>query len=1084
VAATLAFVLGVLAAPAGLRAQGVTTGAVRGHVQDQAGQPIGGASIQLVQAGTGTRFSSVANATGAFFIANVIVGTYTVEARAVGYRPARTQVTIGLGRVEEVALALEASTVELSAIEVRATEADALTSPNRTGATATVDQTAITNLPSLNRNFADFAATSPLVYNTGNQGTTGSGTGVSIAGTSDRFNSLQVDGGTNGDLFSLASSNGAPGGANNSRPISVEAVQEYQVLIAPYDIRQGGFVGGLINAVTRSGTNEFHGSLFYSMQNENLVGPDTTGTRNASDFTLRYYGFSLGGPIIRDRLHFFVAGEWRDQSQPFTGLTIGTDPTNGADSAGIGITRATVDRTEAIANGYGINSGGAESPPFETPDGNIFAKLSAQLGTRSQAELSFTRVRSSRFSLSHGQGSASASANGIRDGYQMSNGGYHVNSATNSVRGRLNTPFGGRFTNEAIVSYNFFEDLRDPDTKAPMILVGGDRRSGANPAVYLGLGGERFSHDNLLDQHIFEITDNVTANYDRHVLTFGGRMSSFSFLNEFWAGRYGNWQFSDTTAFANGTASAYEIVLPGSAADSVNGRADGPIADFKFTEFSLYAQDQWQPSRKLSLSFGVRVDFQSLPTPTYNPLVDTATVTINGNTGPFGVRTDTKITSAALFSPRFGFNYDVGGDAVTIVRGGIGLFAGRTPYVWASNAYTGTGLEQTTLRCTGAAVPVFDPDPASQPTACLAGGPPTLPKPTVVYFDNGYKLPQNLRASLGFDRRLPGNVIATFDAVYTKYVNQFLLTDDNLLPTGNVATGEGGRVLYGTPAGSGFTLNRPTTVANAVLRQYNSNSDYMYSVAFGLTKRWGRSSELSAGYAYTRSYDLMSFSSDISSSLFSNAVLDGTLADRNLRPSWFDVPHNVRLSGTIGLPYEFRFSLFYTGHSGRPYAWIYGNDVNGDGGTGNDLVYVPRDSADITLQTPSQWATLNGFINSQQCLREARGQILQRGACRNPWVNYLDARIAKTFRTVRSQTIELMANIYNVPALLGVGGQVFQVASFENQTMLRRANYDAANSRGVYSLSIPNVGGNPNEARILQTTASRWKMELGLRYAF
>ena len=1042
-------------------AQGVTTGAARGRVLDTSGQPVGGASVTFTSLSRGTRYVGATNSDGAFFIANVEVGNYTAEARAIGYRPVRRPVSISLGRVEEIVLSLEPSTVELAPIQFSGAADNPLASPDRTGTTVTVDRTLIANLPSINRNFADFAASNPLVNSTGG------GTGVSIAGISDRFNNLQIDGGTNGDLFGLASSNGSPGGANNSRPLSIEAVQEYQVLVAPYDIRPGGFTGGLINAVTRSGTNDFHGSAFYSLQNQSLVGPDTTGARNAADFSLAYYGFSLGGPIVRDRLHFFVAAEWRHQTAPFAGLTIGTDPTNGADSVGIGITRKTADRVRAIAQGYGFDPGTADGPTIPTPDQNIFAKLSGQIGASSQAELSFTRVRSSRLQIAHTNGSASAT--NIRDGYQLGNSGYHVNSATNSVRGRLNTPFGTRYTNEALVSYNFFEDNRAPDTRAPIILVGGDRAG-----TWLGLGGERFSHDNLLDQHILEISDNLTANFGRHVMTLGGRMSRFDFLNRFWQERLGAWVFADTTAFAAGTPSRYEINLPGSAADPTNGRTDGPIADFAFTEFSLYGQDQFQPTRKLSLTFGLRFDFDALPSPKYNALVDT--VTVGG--APFGVRTDNQITSAMLISPRLGFNYDVSGDATTIVRGGIGLFSGRTPYVWASNAYTGTGLEQVTLTCTGANVPAFTADPTAQPTACANPGPLTLPRPSIVYFDKSFKLPQNMRMSLGLDRRLPWGIIGSFDGLYTKSIHQFILTDDNVAPTGLTAAGEGNRVMYGTPSGSFVNANRRTTVANQVLRQYNSNKDYSYSLTFQMSKHFRNNSEFSAGYTYSRSYDLMSYSSDISSSLFNFSTLDGTLTDRNVTASWFDIPHSVRLSGTVGLPYGVRFSLFYTGHSGRPYGWTYSSDVNGDGSSGNDMVYVPADSADITLQTPSQWSTLNSFISGQSCLQAQRGNIQHRNSCRNPWVSFLDARVSKSFTTVRGQALELTANVFNVLSLLGLGGRIYSVTGFENISMLRRTGYDAANDRGIYSLSLPGT------VKFLNANASRWKLELGARYTF
>jgi hypothetical protein len=612
-----------------------------------------------------------------------------------------------------------------------------------------------------------------------------------------------------------------------------------------------------------------------------------------------------------------------------------------------------------------------------------------------------------------------------------------------------------------------------------LMIVGAD-----SAGAHLALGGERFSQANTLAQDIVEIADNLTITAGQHVITLGGRGERFAFRNVFFPASIGAWYFPDTTAFFAQAPTRYERALPGVYADTVLGRTDGPIADFTFNQFGFYGQDQVNVSRALRLTVGLRVDFTSLPQPAYNPLMDTSNVTVGPRTGQdFGVRTDSRPTDAVLYSPRLGFNYDVHGDQSFNIRGGAGIFSGRTPYVWASNAYTNTGLEQVQLTCQRAVVgdtivPAFTIDPNSQPTACRTTGVLALPTAQIVYFDQNFKLPQRFSASFGFDRRLPWDMAASLDLLYSRSLNNFLLEDVNLVE-GGTSLGEGSRRLYGTlsSTSSSSTPRRATTVANDVLRQYNSNQDHSYSISAVVTKNVAQRMTFTLGYAYARSYDLISPTSDISNSLLNFATLDGTMSQRNLRPSFFDQPHTVRVAGTTALPYGFRFSLLYTGTSGRPYAYRYNNDVNGDNFSGNDLFYVPINAQDISMSSATQYAQLDAFINGEKCLSEHRGQIMERNSCRNPWQSFVDARLAKSFSTIRGQTVEFTMNAFNVLALLGVGG-INHVTSFnENIPILSRTGYSSALGRGIYSLLLPTRNA-------VQYPASRWKLEFGARYSF
>src|SRR5437763_6552305 len=362
----------VLSAPARTAtAQGVTSAAVAGRVTDDAGAPVPAAQISLTNGSTGQRYAARSRDDGRYTFENVDVGgPYTLAARALGFEPkTSTPFNLQLGQRFVLDVSLKRSAVQLEAVTVE-TQSNPLLSQARTGAQTFISDSALRRLPTLNRAFNDFVNTSPQIVKT-------PGGGTSFTGQNDRFNNIQIDGTVNNDLFALSASNQVPGGGVSARPLSIDAVKENQVLVAPFDVRQGGFVGGLINAVTKSGTNELHGSVFGYLQNQSLVGSDT-GSCGANcsvpvaDYQQQQYGFSLGGPIIRDRLHFFVTGDFRHDNRPFPS-SIQLGPTG--DTTGVGITQARFDSvTSILADSFGINAGTWRAPQINNPETNLFGK--------------------------------------------------------------------------------------------------------------------------------------------------------------------------------------------------------------------------------------------------------------------------------------------------------------------------------------------------------------------------------------------------------------------------------------------------------------------------------------------------------------------------------------------------------------------------------------------------------------------------------------------------------------------------------------------------------------------------------------
>ncbi len=1055
-AAALALACALFAPIRPAAGQGVTTAAVAGRITDETGAPVPVAEVILVSGATGERHTARTRGDGTYSVENVSVGgPYTVTVRALGFEPKTSDAfMVTLGQRLTLDLSLKRAAIEVAAISVTA-ESDPLRSTSRTGAQTQVSERAIQRLPTLNRSFTDFMSTAPQVV------------GRSVTGQNDRFNNIQIDGGSNNDLFNLGSTNGTPGGSVNARPLNIEAVKEYQILIAPFDVRQGGFVGGLVNAVTKSGTNAFHGSVFGYMQNQNFVGKDTSGVSvPVAQYEQQQYGFSLGGPIMKDRLHFFMSGDFRHDARPFAS-SVQLGPSG--DTTGVGITAARFDSVRNILiSQYGFDPGGYAAPVIPNPETNLFAKLGVEVGTNSHVELSGTYVNANRIVLGHSYRAAYTTASGnLRDGYILSNSGYDFTDHTRTVRAKWTSLLGARYSNELILGYSSISDVRELPNRVPLILVGGN-----SPGSYIAAGAERFSQANTLDQTVVEVSDNVTFAVREHQITIGTHNEFFHFVNVFFPASIGIWNFASPDSLANGLPNQYFRALP-----TVQ-RPDGPVADFHVKQYGFYVQDRFSPVRNLTLTAGLRVDVPSQPAPAFNPILDTINFPAIGgdsiNTGAFP-------SGNMLWSPRLGFNYDVTGDRGTVLRGGIGIFSGRPPYVWVSNAYGNTGQEQQSLYCTGATVPTFTIDPDNQPTSCAAA--PSAGRPSIVYFDSDFKFPQALKLALGMDQQLGWGMVGTIDFLFTRAINQFFLQDVNLVGIQGASNGEAGRPRFGTinPATGAATALRVTPTYLDVIRNTNASGDRSTSLTAQVQKRFSNGIEFAASYTYGHSLDRISMTSDITGSNYSFSVLDGTPDHRNLRTSFFDRPHKVTLNGSLNMPFDTRVSLTYNGLSGTPFTYVVNGDINADGISGNDPVYVPRGASDITTQTAAQFAAIDAFISGERCLRENRGRILPRNSCRNQWQNFLNARISKVIPTLTGQSIEITADMLNVLNFMNSHWGLTRVTGtgFENQNMIRLVGYDAVNQRGIYSPFLP----TKNQVT-LNSLGSRWVFQLGARYTF
>lgn len=1047
----LLLMLAVLPAGAAF-AQGVTTAALTGVVTDQNGETLPGANVVALHEPTGTQYGTTTNANGRYNLLSLRAGgPYTVTVSFVGYNTAReTELNLTLGQTRQLDFQLAEATAQLGEVEVVGVASTVLNS-ERTGASTNIDQQTIERLPTISRSLSDFARLTP-------QSTGGS----SLAGRNNRYNNIQIDGATLNDVFGLSGS-GAPGGQAGAQPISLDAIQEFNVDIAPYDVRYNGFTGGSINAITKSGTNQFTGSLRYLGRNESFVGslPNADGTKSEfGEFSEQYFVGNVGGPIQKNKLFFFFNAEYEKETSPLDAGIQGSGAANV-----FPVDAAAFNRIIDIArNKYGYDPGGYD--PLS--DGRDNIKL---LG-----KLDWNINQNNRLTLRHNYVDAADDAGISRStsNYDFGNRRYIFKSVTNSTVAELRTTLGANMFNQGRLVYTRIRDERDVQADPfPFVQI----QVGSRERVYLGI--DRFSQANALDQDIFEFTNDFTYITGRHNVTVGTSNQFYKFSNLFIQDYYGAYEFNSIDDFEAGRPSRYYYSysrLPG---------VETPRAEFNAFQLGLYAQDQYQVNPSLTVTLGLRVDAPFFPDePVDNPDVPavfpeySTTTTASGN---------------LLFSPRLGFNWDASGGArTTQVRGGTGIFSGRTPFVWVSNQYSNTGADigRVDKRNPGAGCFIASADPSAQPrpgtqlgTQC---GLAAITTAEVNLISEDFKFPQVWRTNLAVDQQLPLGVIATLEGIYSKAINDVVYRNLNIEQTG---TAVGGRPVYGTASSNG-TTNIVDPRFTSVLLLENTNEGYEYSLTGQLRKQSRMGLDGSFSYTFNRAENVNNGTSSraISNWQFNEAV---DINNPDLATSDFEVRHRILGNLSYRVDYANRFAttfgLFYEGRSGSPFSWIYSGNANADTRRDNDPVYVPASQNDIVL-TSNNWDALNAFIESEPSLRDARGSIVKRNAARAPWQNRLDLNLTQQVKTISGQRVEFTANLLNVLNLINDEWGVIYFTSNDNYQLLNFSGYDASGKPIVsYTpLSDSNGDGEVDRLDLFQraSLASRWQLQLGVRYVF
>ncbi|MBL0939250.1 MAG: TonB-dependent receptor [Gemmatimonadaceae bacterium] len=1010
------------------RAQGLTTGAVSGLVTDETAKPLEGVQIELRNAATGYRQGIITRANGRYNAQGLAVGTYVVTARMLGFAQQTSEnVVVSLGGNTVINFQMKQAAAQIQGVTTTADRSGAEFSPSRQGVATVVADTMLRRMPTLQRDYTDLVKLTPQVA----RPTDG---GPSAGGVYNRFNNFTVDGVNQNDRFNLGSSGGQPGGATGGRIMSIDAVKEFQVLMSPTDVRYGNFAGMLVNAVTRSGTNTWTGGATYSFRTPDMAA-DTAFIRNA-DFDVKMYSFSLGGPIIKDKLHFFVAPEFQQRTDPSTG------PAASGSTVG-DVSLDSIARIAQIMQARGVDVGSAGFFRRSNPLTNLFGRLDYQINSANRLAFRQLYNTAEQDEFSRNTGAFNTNIAQQNSGIRLTSNAFSRKNTNISSALQLYTNTARGMNNELSIGFNTIEDERILPVNTPEIAVAVTPVGGTSANRAVTFGSERFSPGNLLKQRIFEISDNLTMPFGAHTVTAGARFERSYTYNYFLSGAAnGAYSFSNIADLAAGRPSGYLFSY-------ANG---GDIAaEFNAQQSSVYLQDQWNFAPNVTLTYGLRAD---VPTFVDTPKLNQDLLTRSTAAG-LPIRTDWKPKTQVLWSPRAGFNWNVNGESKTQVRGNVGIYTAPVPLIMVGNAYSNTGLGGVNVACTGTAVPAFVTNVAELPRSCAGQAAPTPGAAGTVgvnVTDPNFKMPQNFTTSFGFDQRLPYDVTFTFEGLYRRAVNGVFAQDLNYREfEGDPTRTNNGRVQYATNITTNATGT--VTVDNAARRRVittgtnnvafsegaiyltNQSKDYSYSFSGQLKKRFTPSFEVTSAYTYMQAKDVQSLTSDRAISNYRNGRQHaGLISDKNdVQTSYFQRPHRLIAYGTYTMPWK-KFAtdltFYYEGMSGTPVTYTINSDVNGDGVIGNDPIYVPRnanDAAEIRIGTGSgsafavnstAAADFERFISTQECLNSQRGEIMARNSCTSPWQNRFDLSLRQSLPQVRGQSLTVQLDVINFANLI------------------------------------------------------------------
>ncbi|MFX1703379.1 carboxypeptidase regulatory-like domain-containing protein [Chitinophaga sp. CC14] len=1098
----------VLIIPAALFAQ-ETTADIAGTILSKEG-PVPGASITAIHVPTGTKYNTVSRKDGRYNLPNLRVGgPYTLSVSYIGFKDEkRDNIFLSLGQDFKSDINLQSSTSTLTEIVVTSVSQNKVINRARTGSQEVITRSQMDRLPTISRSMQDFTKLTP------------SANGLNIGGRSNQLNNITVDGANFNNSFGLQATLGSQ---TSSQPISLEALEQIQVNVSPYDVRQGGFSGAGINSVTKSGTNTFKGAVYTYIQTPGLQGLKVgNATVPKPDFNYNLRGFNVGGAIIPNKLFFFVSAEQERIKAPATSL-VANKP---GGVAGGNVSQAVADTLDALKqfliSKYGYDPGDYQNYTYRTQSDKVTFKVDWNVNEHNTFTFKYSYLKSFKDIPASNSGAPGGGAVGSgrqpsATGLPFSGSGYTINNNFNIFIAELNTRIGNRASNKLQIGYSAMRDFRNALSQSNFPLV--DIMNGQG-ASYTAFGYEPFTYNNKLNTDVYQLSDIFTMYKGKHEITIGTQNYYKTFVNGFAPNYNGNYRFntlSDFYASANSnlaTASRYAV----SYATTKDGSF--PYAKINMLELGAFIQDKWSVTNFFTFTYGLRIDVPVIGS-TFSKNDSLAALTFRD-----GVKIDVGQApkTTPLLSPRIGFNWDITHDGKTQLRGGAGLFAGPPPAVWLSNQAGNNGVQfGSFVAQTSATSPTIPYPFSSDPNTYKAGTEGRLSyQYNIAVTDRNFKYPQVLKATLAVDRQLPWGVIGTLEFNYSKDINAVYFQNVNLPTAGfQLDSTPDHRTRYNSSKiYAGNSLSNPN-ISDAILMR-NTNKGYSYFATIQLQKNLPNL-YLSAAYTYSKSRSVNDGGS-IAQSNWRDRPVAGDPNANALGYSNYYMPHRVIAAATyrftwakhfatsVGVVYEAAPSInvLYSNTS-----YTYNGDVNNDASGGNnDLIYIPKTRNDIKLvpvgygdktYNPATnadkrtadiiWNQLDNFIKQDNYLSGHRGQYAERNAVVLPFAKRMDLNITQDIfvfsgKEKTKHTLRISFDIINFGNFLNKRWGISKIPNlpsflkYEGQYKDASGNATAAAAYSFPYLDAANQIPLTSSWRDNTGTISRWQGQLGIRYMF
>jgi hypothetical protein len=1019
----------------------ITTSNIKGVVLDESAAPFSGANIIAVHTPSGTKIGGITNFDGRYNLLNMRVGgPYTVTVSYVGFKSQTfDNLYLDLGKAFNLNVTLSEDSQQLDAVVITSTNGSETFGSDRTGAETNIGRRELTRLPSISRSASDFTRLEP------------SASGGSFGGRNDQFNNFSLDGAIFTNPFGLDAA--TPGGQSDAQPISLDALDQIQISTAPYDVRQSGFTGATVNAVTKSGTNTLHGTVYGFYRDDNLTGSKVKGDDVfVPKLEQTQLGFSVGGPIIKNKLFFFANFEKDDRED--LGQTWLPNRGTGSINESRVLEQDLIDVRNALLS-VGYDPGDYEGFTHKTESTKGIFKLDWNINDNNRLAVIYNFLDASKDKPAHptALGFRGPSASTL----QFQNTGYQINNKLQSAQVELNSTLPGNTSNKLQIGYTHFDDFRKPfSSPAPTITI---TKDGSN---YIIAGHEPFSIHNKLDQKVFQFSDNLTFVKGNHTVNVGVSFEKFQFDNSFNLGVYGAQGVFFPTSTMEGfqdyvdsgqLQAAFDAAAAADASLSANGvgvAGGWALAETNVGQLAFYAQDEWIATENLNITLGVRFDkplFFDTASKAQN-VIDNACCNVPGipyvnpNTGETVAIDNTQMPSnKVLISPRLGFNYNHKGEDKLQLRGGSGIFTGRLPFVWIGNQISSP--EVFFLQA-------VDPD---------------------------FKFPQVWRTNIGSDYKFDSGLILTADVSYTKDINAAHVQNWGLLPPSGTLAGVDNRPIY--------------TSADLINNAYvmtNSDKGRTWNASLKGQKTFGDGFYTMLAYNYLNSKDVNSIEAEITGDAFAFNASNGNVNNDVLANSKYGDQH--RIIGVASKQWKYSndkwattISTFFEYSQGGRYNYTYGGDLNGDGSSLNDLIYVPT-SAEIgqmQFSGDGQGAALDAYIAQDDYLSDRRGQYTERYGAITPWRSRWDLKIMQDYNIKindkRTNTIQFSMDMLNVGNLISSDWGLIQQP---NNVQPIGVSVDPVTSVPTYTFNSDLTETYGYDSSL----ASRWQIQFGLRYIF